>query len=148
MSTSPSIAALRSIAMLLVFLAATGVRGGQTGVPPRLAPAYERLRDAVYQNVPIIDIRDLYKKADSLRRAAIGNKSDNAYWSARIEYLAGRAETELRNWKEADSVAAPQSDRGDRGTPLPGRVRGPKRCKKGKGRAHEGKDKRGDTGGD
>ncbi len=57
----------------------------------------------MYQNVPILDIRDLHKKADSLRRAAIGNKSDNAYWSARIEYLAGRAETDLGNRKEADS---------------------------------------------
>lgn len=75
-------------------------------VPPEFVPAYETLRDAVYQNSPIAEIRKDYRKADSLRMKVFNNKKDNAYWCGRLEYLEGRAENELQNWKEADSHLA------------------------------------------
>jgi tetratricopeptide (TPR) repeat protein len=75
-------------------------------IPPEFVPAYETLRDAVYQNSPIAEIRNHYKAADSLRARIIKDKKDNTYWSGRLEYLAGRAENELRNWKEADAHLA------------------------------------------
>ncbi len=103
MKTSPTIAAIRFVTVITVFLVASGACRGQNLSPEAFAPSYRNLRDAVYQNLPILAIRDSYNRADSLRKLVIEDTSDNAYWSARIEYLAGRAEAELRNWKEADS---------------------------------------------
>jgi tetratricopeptide (TPR) repeat protein len=86
----------------LVFPALCAISAWSDTIPPEFVPAYETLRDAVYQNIPIVEIRNHYKAADSLRARLIKDKKDNTYWSGRLEYLAGRAENELRNWKEAD----------------------------------------------
>jgi tetratricopeptide (TPR) repeat protein len=91
-------------ALFLLALCAMSTRSG--AIPPEFVPVYETFRDAVYQNSPIVEIRNHYKTADSLRTKLIKDKKDNTYWSGRLEYLAGRAENELRNWKEADSHLA------------------------------------------
>jgi tetratricopeptide (TPR) repeat protein len=90
--------------LILPALCLTGARAGT--IPPEFVPVYETLRDAVYQNAPIAEIRNHYKTADSLRTKVIKDKKDNSYWSGRLEYLAGRAENELQNWKEADAHLA------------------------------------------
>jgi len=95
---------LALVPFLLVIVTASFA--GAWTVPPAFEPAYTQLRDLVYQNAPIAQIRKSYETADSLRAIVIQDRDESAYWSARIEYLAGRAENELRNWKAADSHLA------------------------------------------
>jgi len=94
------------ISSTLVFCALSSVSAQGGTIPPEFVPAYETFRDAVYQNAPIAEIRNHYKAADSVRIMLIKDKKDNTYWSGRLEYLAGRAENELKNWKEADAHLA------------------------------------------
>jgi tetratricopeptide (TPR) repeat protein len=71
-------------------------------IPKELIPAYENLRDAVYQNYSIEEIRNSFYIVDSLCNKLIKNSQQRAYCIARFEYLIGRAENEQKNWKEAE----------------------------------------------
>lgn len=103
MKTHKILVITRSTLFLLAFCVICASAGT---IPPEFVPVYDTLRDAVYQNSPISEIRNHYKAADSVRLKFIKDKKDKTYWSGRLEYLAGRAENELRNWKEADAHLA------------------------------------------
>jgi tetratricopeptide (TPR) repeat protein len=101
-SSSIRCAAMLFTLVLVMVFPTTGMCTNPAAPSSAFASAYINLRDSVYQNASIANIRKLYAIADSLRNRPFTEQNNSLYWSARLEYLAGRAENELHNWDEAD----------------------------------------------